>query len=240
MRHLLLAFVVVAFAAVPAQADLILTMNDLDNGTSVDITIVDNDALDENGLIGAVSYSGLLGEFEIQLTTGVSKPLIGDASTAELLLTNLSISTDADGGTLQLMLTDTDFVVVLAPSTLDMTGTMSGTVINGFVSGEAHVDFDNAHFGDGTPLVATTGPNSGFNFSESFGISDVAYDGSPFSMTKIMNITLNSWGVADVSFDHHVTVHNGVILPPPTIPEPAFGFLALVAAGFIAVRRRRA
>jgi len=71
-------------------------------------------------------FAGSVGSFMVQVTIGISKPVIGDDTKGRLDLMNLSVTGFAPG-TLHIQLTDTDYSLVSSPSpTAKFTGSIDG------------------------------------------------------------------------------------------------------------------
>ena len=226
-----LAAMALVFGAMPsAQAGLIMEIDSLSGPT---VLITDNGVGDINSLLGAITYFGSAGGIDINITTGLSKPLLpNDAHTARMLLHDVSITT-VSGGRFQIRLSDDDFNLSLGggppPVTLGIASTISGSVSGtGSIAATDYVDLDNI-------LMGTVGPNvtvlshsllTGI-FSETL-YAQVDYFGGNFSMTKVVDLVLSKGAKASFTFGHS-----------STIPEPAtlviFG-LGLVGLGFM--RRR--
>src|SRR5262245_55288900 len=119
MKNLLLmaAMAALVFAcSTPAQASLVLALDSPVSG-GFDVIVADNQAAgtltsggllttaaDGNPAVGAVSFSGPVGVFDINVDTGLSKPILGPA------VIDLNFTTHSTtGGTLLMALTDTDF-----------------------------------------------------------------------------------------------------------------------------------
>src|SRR5262245_40657229 len=89
---LVVALVVVILLGMvqPAAADFKMRLS-VDGGkTWASITDVDKD--------GFIEYSGTLGNFSIVVTTGISKPAIGDPYTASMDLTSVAVTAKKTGG----------------------------------------------------------------------------------------------------------------------------------------------
>ena len=113
------AAMVLGFGA-NAHALLVLTIDDLST-VGVDAIIVDDvdggvgtfttkgfsTSADGSPGDGLVTFNGAVGSFIVNVTTGISKPVIGNPSKGRIDLNSVNVSGSA--GTLQLMLTDVDF-----------------------------------------------------------------------------------------------------------------------------------
>jgi hypothetical protein len=126
----ILAGVVLMSLASPAQAQFRLRVEDV--GTGVGVVITDNGPGDQDPLVGSVIYSSIapgvaIGGFTVQVTAGVSKPIIGGVNNfAELDLNNISANSSG-AGHLRLSLEDTGFTGG-APGGLILVGTVGGTL----------------------------------------------------------------------------------------------------------------
>jgi PEP-CTERM motif len=101
-----------------------------DTGLGIGAVITDNGPGDINPAIGAITFSGSLlpGGFVVNVTTGLSKPLIGGATNlVEMDLNSVNVFAGA-AGTLRITLEDTDFIAGADGATLSFVGTVGGTL----------------------------------------------------------------------------------------------------------------
>ena len=198
--------------ASPVNAAFVLTIDDLSNGVGVDVTVNDVDT------DGVISYSGAIGVFTVNITTGISKPAI----TGLQLLDLNSIDVSGGAGDLIFKLTDTDYVGSPPALTGLFGGTTIGSVDFDFLYDENNTEFGGTSFFD--PAVTTTADFSG---------AGTGIPGSPsasYSLTIIAELSHSGSGVS--SFDAEIRA----------VPVPAAvwlfgsGLLGLVGMA----RRKRA
>ena len=171
---------------------------------------------------GAVTWSGAVGSWIVNVTTGLSKPLVGPA---RLDLNSVNVSGGA--GTLTIMHTDTDFTYLGGLSALAAIG---GTT-KGSVQYKAFFDASNKEFGQGS-LIASFGMtdyekhNSAFAGEQSGSISLT----QPYSLTQVVTIR-HSRDIKVSSFNAEVGTVTVPEAPSMAVGGLALGFLAF--AGFI-------
>jgi len=205
---------VVGLSAEQAQAATIIELSD---GITT-VAVTDGGAGDLSATPGVVVFSGAVGVFDVNVTTGLSYPLLGTLSQPRLDLNSVNVSSGGTG-TLTVKLTTTDYTgPATGLATLDTGGTTNGTI-----EVSSYVDSTNAPFGTtdttGVLGVYADGPFSGSTFS---GTSVSA----PYSATIVATITHDD--PADVtSFDAEYNI----------VPEPASA--ALLGLGIFALARRR-
>lgn len=167
-----------------AQAVPTLTLSD---GGLNTVTITDGGAGDVNPAAGAVTFIGSVGIFNLNVSTGLSKPATGSASNPRLDLNSVDTSTGA--GTLLITFSDDGF-----------TGS-PGTVLSDFGGTQENGSITNTVLQNGM-LVTTIGPLSGHSFSGS--TSGSLNAGVPYSLTE--SVSLNFSGAGMKSFDASVGV----------------------------------
>ena len=161
-RFLLVCLMFFAVAALlmgtapDANALFVLTLDDLEID-GIEVIVVDNEPegtptnkglsnnVDQNPMPGVVVFSGSVGTFSVTVTTGISEPVIGSLDQARLHLNSVNVSGVAVG-TLEIMLTDTDFLLGGQPRSATFTSGIGGTT-DGTVEFEQILDRNNNEFG---------------------------------------------------------------------------------------------
>jgi hypothetical protein len=240
----LLAGTLIVGLAGGAQAGLVLTLDDLST-SGIDVIVVDEGPIGTNtakglstdldGGLGAglVSFAGAVGAFVVNVSTGISKPFLGGSDVAVLDLNSINVN-GGTIGTIEITLTDTDFVLD-GPQTgmwqdFYLKHNIGGTT-TGVVTSQVYIDSANQEFGQ----EMSPGPCGEILFGNVYGGSCVLKTddlaAGPFSLSQVVRITHDS--IADItSFDSEVRAE---------ISEPAS--LAIFAAGLLGLgvlRRRRA
>lgn len=184
--------------ATPYEASaLSLSLND---GVGNSIVIEDNGAGDLNPLAGAVLWSGDLGVWDVNVSTGLSKPLLGSSAAPKMDLNSVNLSTGA--GSLTIMLTDTGFIggVPNIGTFAAVGGTTSGSIVYNTFLGAGNGAFENTH-----GLTSQSFNTIAFSGTDSGSAAGIA---GPYSLTQQVVITHAGGGVS--SFDATATV------PEPT------------------------
>lgn len=184
--------------ATPYQASaLSLSLND---GVS-SIVIEDNGAGDLSSVEGVVNWSGSLGVWIVNVSTGLSKPLLGSSTSPSMDLNSVNLSTGS--GSLTIMLTDTGFTggVPNIGTFAAIGGTTSGSITYNSFLGAGNGAFENTH-----ALTSQSFNTIAFSGTDSGSAAGIA---GPYSLTQQVVITHGA-GTGISSFDATATV------PEPT------------------------
>src|SRR5215831_18789702 len=158
------AFASLSFFSSPVSATMRLRIEDLSNG-DVGAVITDNGPGDLNPAVGVLTFSSGINTFSVNVTTGVSKPMIGGVSDLGQIDLNSINVLSSGAGTLRLTLEDTGYLAGTG-STLHVLGTVGGTLtasagstitIQSWANGENLVP----ELGPDQPVVGSLGPIGG-------------------------------------------------------------------------------
>jgi len=188
--------------------------------TGATITCADGAACDVNSLAGAVTFVGSVGDFSLNVTSGLSKPFLTNGQPL-MDLNSLNATTTGGQHRLTIELSDTSFQLG------GRFGEFGGVLSSGAgasVEASAFYDTGDALWAQSTLMgrIGAFGPGA---FSGTF-FNAFAPSG-PYSLTQI--ITISTVGASTFSGDFEVN------LPEPT----TLALLGLGLVGFAATRRRR-
>lgn len=205
-----------------AAANAVPTLR-LTQGANI-VTVSDNGFGDINPLAGVVAFSGTVGDFLVNTTTGVTKPLLGNPSDPILDLNSINVN-GAVPGTIVLEFSETDFTNI--NSALDMVSIIGGTTA-GTLQFETFGSLSNSLFATDIMIADSGALTGGILFDE---ITNAALTGT-FSLTTRVTITHTG------DFDN--SSFNSVLeVPEPSVAAPFVLGAMLIGANLLARRRRR-
>ena len=235
-----LAAVSTLFMGVQSANALVLTIDDLNDGAAA--TMVD-DATDSTPNDGLVLFSGEIGSFQLNVSTGAGDPAIGggnpgftgisldffalskggpsapstSALDIELVDTGLSIATNASGQ-----------AVVDSPISFNTTG--AGPMMTPGVTVQTFININ----GGGEQLISTLTGSNGSAFSSNESLFASLTENDTFDLRTVVNIrhdskSDNSAGAIDIT-----------VAPIPVPAALPLFLTALFGLGFVSRRRRAA
>ncbi|NWF55905.1 MAG: PEP-CTERM sorting domain-containing protein [Syntrophaceae bacterium] len=222
MKRIFLIFLIslgILWGVQSASHALTIGFND---GVNPGFYVADNSLQDSNPLVGVVTFIGSIGNWAVNVTTGISKPIIGSASSPQIDFNSVNV-TSSGGGNLIFGMVDSGFTGPISggnagPFTFNVGGTTQGTV--------SFLAFGNISPGDNFSgiTIASLGPFGAGAFS---GTTQGGFPAvSPFGIGIVATITHT--GNQATSFDASLSV-----------PEPAvLILLGSALIGVFALRRR--
>ena len=182
LTFLLVFFFMSGFILLDAQSASAALKLKLESSGGTTVTIEDNGPGDTDATVGLIVFKGPIGTFDVLSATGLSKPVVGDASVARLNLTAVTINSVV-GSTLTISLTDTDFGAGSGNTTL--TSEIGGTNSNGTTSFQGYLDPANVEFGTSC-TSGSQGPLGGAFDDTATGPCTLS---GPFSLTAMATVT---------------------------------------------------
>jgi hypothetical protein len=157
----------------PSKASLMLEVSD---GTTTQTAV---------GASGIATFLGAIGNFAANVTTGISKPLIGSVFQPILDLNSIDVTSANAGGTLTISLTDTDFIG--AGGIIQALSTIGGTLASGSLKVDTFLDCGNKAFGETTHLTSQTLTGNPFSGSANTFVNGCQGN---YSVTQVAVLTL--------------------------------------------------
>ena len=207
-----------------ADAAFILRLDD-PNTAAVEVTVIDQGAGDINPVAGVITFSGSVGAYAVNVSTGVSKPTLGSALAPSMDLNSIDVTTGS-GGLLNVFLTDTGFT---GSGQLTMA---SGGTTAGSVTYAAWMDLSNVEFGMGSQ-IGILGPFGAGAFSGT--TMGPGAGSAPYSLTERVSIVHTGNGATSFDATLVLTTSDVSLIPEPV--TPALLGLALVGVAVFARRR---
>lgn len=127
MKKVILLTLVALFALSVQAVQAVPVLYLSDDGGANYTTIIDNTATDLNNAVGAVTFSGAIGNWSINVTTGVTKPALGSAASPILDLNSINVTSSA-GGSLLIWFSEDGFNTFNGILQSSAGGVTSGTV----------------------------------------------------------------------------------------------------------------
>lgn len=181
-----------------------LTLAMTDGGANF-VLVTDQGAGDSNPEVGAVTFIGALGDWTVNVTTGVSKPVIGSPGNPELDLNSVNV-TSTTGGNLIFVVVDSDFTGPIAGGVAGPFEFLVGGTTDGTTQFAAWGDATNGEDFNTTGMIGLLGPFGPGVFSRTTSGSFAA--NGPFAL--LISGYINHLAAGTTSFDANLRV------PEPT------------------------
>ncbi len=215
MKVFLLITVAVIIGLAPMEAGAVAQLSlGVSGGSSV--VVFDQGVGDLNPLVGVVNYSGTLDSWLVNISTGITKPVLGSASYPSMDLNSVNVSSNAPLATqMTIVFSDPDFQNATGEGfylTGEIGGTTNGTTLYNYGYNDSNLPY-------GT-LFNTLGPFGPGAFSGS--ATGFFNPANPFSLTQEIIIS-HAAGTVSSSFDASLSAN--------PVPEP--GTMMLLGSGLV-------
>lgn len=184
-----------ALTSLTQRSEAVATLSLFDGTTTINVT--DGGGNDSNVNVGAVTYNGSIGIWQINVSTGLTKPIIGSPMRPDMDLNSVDFSTGA--GTLVITFTDTDFTLPFGSAIAAIGGTQNG--------GNSTIRYETYQItGTSTNLLTSVGTLTSTPFAASASGNLIGTEGS-YSLRQVVTITHTAAGTS--SFDASLQVPDG-------------------------------
>jgi len=184
----------------------------LESSGGTNLLISDNGPGDSDLNLGVIVFNGPIDNFTAVVSTGITKPILGNNDLAQLDLSVVT-TTGNSGGTLKVSFSDKDYFVGSSPGQETLKSVIGGTT-NGMTTFQSFLDADNMEFVTSGPSVCTPGLQGPFGpgaFDDT--TSTLCVLNGPMALTTVADISLAANTVQ--SFGSSTT-----IVRPPDVHEP--------------------
>jgi hypothetical protein len=214
-----------ALASPTASAAAMFTVND---GVNPAVNVTDNGVGDLNAATGAIATTGPIGTWAVNVETGLTKPVLGNASAPEMNVNGIHFASGA--GQLTVTFTDSGFgpTSVFGLQFIDSVG--------GTIQGEGRISFAQYFQIDAGPrqLLKAFGPFSGPSFSASGLSTFVPPSTASYSLIQEVVMQATGTGFNGFSFDFSKQA-----IIPEIDAAAAAGSVSLVLGVLALLRERR-
>lgn len=178
------------------------------------VTVSDGGVGDFNSASGAITYIDSIGSWFLNVSTGLTKPILGNVSEPHLDLSSINVSSSS-GGTLTISFADGDFNVPASNYNVGMS--LGGTLLTGgsITFDSYYYDSNAIDFVGGNLISSLNFSTSPFSGSTSALISPVGTS-DLYSLAEIVTITHGGFGATSFNAE---------------VPEP--GTILLLGSGLI-------
>lgn len=185
------------------------------------ITITDGGAGDSNGQVGAVTWIGSLGSWTLNVSTGITKPILGSSGNPHMDLNSVNTSNSAVATSLTIEFSDTGFTAIGSGST-----NIGGTTL-GNVTYQTYWSASNAALAKDNLMTSQAFGGPAFSGSATGSGPNV----NLYSLTQVVTISHGAGSGQNSSFDAEVRV-------PDSGSTIALLGAALATLGLISRRRK--